>query len=90
MFSIPPTTTISLSPVFILCAPIMMAFIPEEQTLFTVVQGTSFGIPAASAACRAGACPKFACSTLPIMTSSTVEGFKPILSRAPRIAAAPN
>ncbi len=35
----------------------MTAFIPEAQTLFTVVQGTESEIPAAIAACLAGACP---------------------------------
>ena len=34
-----------------------MAFIPEEQTLLIVVQGTWFPIPAKMVACRAGACP---------------------------------
>ena len=52
------------------CAPNIIDFAPEEQTLFTVVQGTVFGIPAYIAACLAGACPKFAEQTLPINTSS--------------------
>ena len=33
----------------------MIAFIPEAQTLLTVVQGTEFGKPAPRAACLAGA-----------------------------------
>lgn len=49
-------------------------FIPDAQTLFTVVQTTELGIPAPNAACLAGACPKFALRTLPKMTSWTSEG----------------
>lgn len=44
-------------------------FIPDAQTLLTVVQTTELGIPAPSAACLAGACPKFALRTLPKKTS---------------------
>ena len=50
MFSIPPATTISASPKAMVCAANMIDFIPEEQTLFTVVQGTVSGIPAKIAA----------------------------------------
>ncbi|MNE77229.1 hypothetical protein D3C80_1735280 [compost metagenome] len=57
MFSIPPATMISASPLMIACAPIITAFIPEAQTLLTVVVITEFGNPAKSAAWRAGACP---------------------------------
>ena len=46
---------ISTSPALMACAPIMMAFIPDEQTLLMVVHGTWLPIPAAIAACRAGA-----------------------------------
>lgn len=48
-------------------------FIPDAQTLLTVVQTTELGIPAPSAACLAGACPKFALRTLPKKTSSTSD-----------------
>ena len=73
MFSIPPATTTSASPMAMACAAMLMDFMPEEHTLFIVVQGTTSGIPAIKAACRAGACPTPACNTLPIMTSSTSE-----------------
>ena len=36
-------------------APSMIAFIPEAQTLLTVVQGVDVGSPAPIAAWRAGA-----------------------------------
>ena len=39
-----------------LCAASATAFSPDAQTLFTVVHTTLGGKPAASAACRAGAC----------------------------------
>ena len=55
MFSIPPATIVSASPNAIAWAAIIMVFIPEEQTLLTVVQGTVSGIPANIAACLAGA-----------------------------------
>ena len=37
-------------------APSMTAFMPDAQTLFTVVHTVDTGSPAPSAACRAGAC----------------------------------
>lgn len=59
-----------------------LPLIPEEQTLLMVVQTTELGIPAPSAACLAGACPKFALRTLPKNTSCTTEGSKFALLRA--------
>jgi hypothetical protein len=44
---------------------VSLPFIPDEQTLLTVVQTTEFGMPAPNAACLAGACPKLALNTLP-------------------------
>lgn len=49
-------------------------FIPDAQTLLTVVQITVLGIPAPNAACLAGACPKFALSTFPKKISCTSDG----------------
>ena len=63
---------------------------PDAHTLFIVVQGTSFEIPAKIAAYLAGACPKFACKTFPIKTSSIILESIPAFSMAPLIAAAPN
>ena len=74
MFSIPPTTTIWLSPAKMDCVPNMIAFMPEAHTLLMVVQGTELGKPAPIAACLAGACPTPACKTFPINTSLTNAG----------------
>ena len=52
MFSIPPTTTISLSPLIMVCAPIIIDFIPEEHTLLIVVHGVFSDKPASIAACQ--------------------------------------
>ena len=49
----------------------MIAFMPEPQTLLIVVQPVVFGRPAASDAWRAGAWPRLAGSTQPMMTSET-------------------
>ena len=68
----------------------MIDLAPDEQTLLTVVLGAVFGIPAARAAWRAGACPKLAEHTLPIKTSSIFFGSTFPFSNAPLIAAAPN
>ncbi len=46
--------------------PKTTAFSPEPQTLFTVTAPTAGGIPAAIAACRAGAWPMPAASTQPM------------------------
>ena len=53
----------------------MIAFMPLAQTLFTVVEGTSRGRPAYITACRVGAWPTPALTTLPKKASSiTVAG----------------
>jgi hypothetical protein len=67
----------------------MIDFIPEEHTLLIVVQGTLFGIPAPRLACFAGAWPRFAETTLPINTSSTVFGSTPALANAADMAKLP-
>ena len=85
----PPATTTSLIPKEIDCAASITDFIPEEQTLLIVVDGTEDGIPAFIADCLAGACPKPACTTFPNITSSTDSGDKFILFNAPEIAIAP-
>ena len=64
----PPVTTTSTSPARIIESAISTARIEEAQTLFTVSDGTSIGIPAPTAAWRAGACPAPACSTWPMIT----------------------
>lgn len=57
-------------------------FIPDEQTLLIVVQTTDVGIPAANAACLAGAWPKLALRTFPKKTSCTRDGSTLALLRA--------
>ena len=46
---------------------------PDAHTLFMVVAQTFSGKPAAIEACLAGACPKFAESTLPITIVSILS-----------------
>jgi hypothetical protein len=57
-------------------------FIPDAQTLLTVVQTTDLDSPAPRAACLAGACPKLALSTFPKNTSCTSDGSTLALLRA--------
>ena len=71
MFSVPPATTISASPARIDCIASWTALSPEPQTLLTVKDGTSIGIPAWTLTWRATFCPKPACSTFPKINSST-------------------
>lgn len=47
----------------------MIVFIPDEQTLLTVVHGTPLSTPPLIEACRAGACPNPADTTFPKYTS---------------------
>ena len=62
----PPATMTSCSPAAMAFRPKTTAFSPEPQTLFTVTAPTAGGIPAAIAACRAGAWPMPAASTQPM------------------------
>ena len=55
MLSMPPATTMSDVPAMIASAAIIVAFMPEPQTLLIVVAPTDIGSPAPSVACRAGA-----------------------------------
>src|SRR5579871_5633572 len=55
-----------------------------------VVAGTLAGTPAPMAAWRAGACPRPAGSTHPMITSCTSAGGSAAASSAPRIAVAPS
>ncbi len=67
-----------------------MALAPEAHTLFTVVHTQLSGMPAARAACRAGACPTLAVSTLPMYTSCTSAGAQRARRSASAMAAAPS
>jgi hypothetical protein len=64
------------------CLHELEPFMPDAQTLLTVLQTTVFGIPAPRAACLAGACPKLALKTLPKKTSCTRDGSTFALLRA--------
>src|SRR6185437_15976574 len=68
----------------------MIAFIPEPHTLLTVVQPVAGGRPAPSDAWRAGAWPRLAGSTQPMITSLTSLAAMPDCSSAARIAVAPS
>ena len=86
----PPATTTSASPERIIWSARWMAYSPERQTLLTVRAGTPMGMPAFTAACRAGFCPWPACSTCPITTWSTVSAGTPERPRAAAIAMPPS
>src|SRR5690606_36340869 len=53
MLSAPPATAILASPSMISCAAVTMACMPLPQSRLSVSAGTSFGMPAVSAATRA-------------------------------------
>src|SRR5579885_370793 len=88
--SMPPATTTVAEPALIRSWPNMIAFMPKQQTLLMVVQPTELGIPAAREACRAGAWPKLAGSTQPMITSETSFPATPDCCNAARMAVAPS
>src|SRR5258706_4089365 len=88
--SMPPETTIVAWPEEISSAAIIVAFMPEPHILLMVVAGVALSRPAPSAACRAGAWPCPAWSTLPKIRSSTSLGFTPACSMAALMATAPS
>jgi hypothetical protein len=90
MLSMPPATTTRPLPARSWSWAIIAVFMPDPHILFSVVQGTDFGSPAPKAACRAGAWPCPAPSTLPISTSSTSSAATPARSKAALIATAPS
>ena len=57
MFSCPPATTISESPLSIAWYPRTTALSPDPHNMFTPHAGTVTGIPAFTLACLAGFCP---------------------------------
>ena len=89
MFSWPPATPISLSPVATACAASMTAFRPEPHTALIVSAGVSLATPAFIMAWRAGFWPQPAASTWPMMTSPTWSGATRARARASRITRAP-
>ncbi len=69
---------------------ISIARIDDAHTLLIVSAGTSTGMPAPTAAWRAGAWPTPACSTSPMITYSTSSGAMSTRSSAALIAVAPS
>ena len=88
--SMPPATTIEAEPALIRSWASMMAFMPEPQTLLMVVAPAENGMPAATAACRAGAWPRLAGSTQPMITSDTSSAGTPAWASAAAMAVAPS
>ena len=89
MDSWPPATTTSNSPARISWSASAMASRPERQTLLMVSAGTLIGMPALTAAWRAGICPAPAWSTWPMITYCTWSPPMPARSRAALIAKPP-
>ena len=69
--SIPPATTMSNSPARMSWSASAIAVRPDRHTLFTVSAGAVMGMPAPTAAWRAGICPAPAWSTCPMITYCT-------------------
>src|SRR6188508_759092 len=88
--SMPPATTMSVSPAAMPCAASITAFRPEPHTLLIVIAATCSCRPPWSAAWRAGFCPSPAATTLPMMHSSTAAGSMPARRTASRTAIAPS
>src|SRR5690348_8755231 len=88
--SMPPVTTSSTSPARIIESAISTARTDEAQTLLIASAGVSIGRPAATDACRAGACPAPPWSTWPMITYCGSSGSMPARSSAARIAIPPS
>src|SRR4051795_5001629 len=86
----PPPTPTSTSPARIAWSSRTEARRPEAQTLLTVSEETSFGMPALIWACRDGICPWPAWRTWPMTTWSTRSGSTSARSSAALIACAPS
>src|SRR5262249_39264228 len=72
------------------CEASPTAFKPEPQTLLTVIAATRWGSPPRSPAWRAGFWPRPACTTLPMMISSTCWGSIPARRTASATTLAPS
>ncbi|SCE18225.1 hypothetical protein GA0115240_14223 [Streptomyces sp. DvalAA-14] len=90
MDSWPPATTMSNSPARMSWSASAMASSPDRHTLLTVSAGTLIGMPALTAAWRAGICPVPAWSTWPMITYSTCSPPIPARSSADLIANPPS
>ncbi|SCD63399.1 hypothetical protein GA0115246_1039619 [Streptomyces sp. SolWspMP-sol7th] len=89
MDSWPPATTMSNSPARMSWSARAIASSPERHTLLTVSAGTLIGMPAFTAAWRAGICPAPAWSTWPMITYWTCSPPIPARSSAALIAKPP-
>ncbi len=90
MFSVPPANIISASPALMAWAANATVFNPDPQTLFTVNDGTSIGIPVWTATCLATFWPRPAPKTFPNITSSTCDGSTLALFNASLAAIVPS
>ena len=90
MLSWPPAITILLSPVRICCAPSATARSPEPQSWLMPNAVLLSGMPASSAALRAGFCPCAAVSTWPRIASSISAPSSLARDRAAWIATVPS
>ena len=90
MDSIPPATNTSPFSLAMACAASATAFRPEPHTLLIVIAATCGRSPPRSPACRAGFCPSPACTTLPMMISSTRSGSTPARATVSFTTNAPN
>ena len=88
--SMPPATTTEADPALIRSWPSMIAFMPEPQTLLSVVAPAEVAMPAPMAAWRAGAWPRLPGSTQPIRTSLTSPPATPAWASAALIAVLPS
>src|SRR5664280_1687114 len=87
--SMPPATTISASPHWIMRSAMCRACRLERHALLIVVELTVIGIPALAAAWRAVTWPPPAWMTWPMRTRSTMSGETPARSSAPLMAKPP-
>src|SRR6202023_3548551 len=90
MDSSPPASTTCAEAARIWSAASITAFSPEPHILLTVVHGTLTGTPAPTAAWRAGAWPRPAGSTHPMITSSSSAASMPAAAMAALAAALPS
>ncbi len=79
-----------MSPAVMPCVATMTVFRPDPHTLLIVVAATWSDRPPPRAACRAGAWPTPADTTLPMRHSSTLAGSMPARRTASRMTIAPS
>src|SRR6056297_600228 len=89
MFSMPPAIMMLLVPALIWSWAMITACMPEPHILLMVVQPELSGMPEAHDAWRAGAWPRPAGSTQPMITSWTSAGWRPERSMAALMEVAP-